>query len=106
MTVAITALPRGANPFNDSGTGLGELLIRGQNVWEDYWDNGLVGTALYYLPHPEAMPERSGAALSAIVSADYMETVRLGDLRAATASRNNSDLAGSLTGGPVPPPAP
>jgi protein-tyrosine phosphatase len=37
--------------------------------WKDYWDNGLVGTALYYLPHLQAMPERSGAALSAIVNA-------------------------------------
>jgi hypothetical protein len=37
--------------------------------WKDYWDNGLVGTALYYLPHLTAMPERAAAALSAIVAA-------------------------------------
>ena len=37
--------------------------------WRDYWDNGLMATALYYLPHLRAMPERACAALSAIVSA-------------------------------------
>ncbi|MEC5184112.1 protein-tyrosine phosphatase [Cryobacterium sp. MP_3.1] len=37
--------------------------------WADYWDNGLVGTALYYLPHLAAMPERSGAALAALARA-------------------------------------
>ena len=99
--------------------------LENQDFWKDYWDNGLVGTALYFLTHLEAMPERAGAALSAIVSAppggvlfhcmggrdrtgmiamlllaaagaepgqivdDYMETVRLGDLRASTANRNN-----------------
>lgn len=36
---------------------------------KDYWENGLVETALYYIPHLAAMPERAGAALSAIVSA-------------------------------------
>jgi protein-tyrosine phosphatase len=40
-----------------------------QGFWENYWDNGLVGTALYYTPHLNAMPDRAGAALSAIVSA-------------------------------------
>ena len=40
-----------------------------EEFWKDYWDNGLVGTALYFLPHLEAMPERAGAALSAIVTA-------------------------------------
>lgn len=95
--------------------------------WKDYWDNRLVATALYYLPHLRTMPERSVAALSAIVSAqpggvlfhcmggrdrtgmiallllvgarveideivdDYLETVRLGDLRAATSHRNNAE---------------
>ena len=39
------------------------------DFWADYWDNGLVGTALYYLPHLAAMPERAGAALAAIASA-------------------------------------
>jgi protein tyrosine phosphatase (PTP) superfamily phosphohydrolase (DUF442 family) len=37
--------------------------------WEGYWDNGLVGTALYFVPHLQAMPERAVAALSAVVSA-------------------------------------
>lgn len=37
--------------------------------WADYWDNGLVGTALYFLPHLAAMPERSGAALAALATA-------------------------------------
>ncbi|MDH6237111.1 tyrosine-protein phosphatase [Cryobacterium sp. CG_9.6] len=37
--------------------------------WKDYWDNGLVGTALYFLPHLTSMPERTGAALSAAVNA-------------------------------------
>lgn len=97
--------------------------------WADYWDNGLVGTALYFLPHLAAMPDRSGAALAAIASApeggvlfhcmggrdrtgmiallllaaadveteaivdDYLETVRLGDARAASANRNNAEPA-------------
>lgn len=101
--------------------------LENQSFWKDYWDNGLVGTALYFLPHLKAMPERAGAALSAIVAApaggvlfhcmggrdrtgmiamlllaavdtepdqivgDYMETVRIGDLRAATANRNNAE---------------
>lgn len=37
--------------------------------WADYWDNGLVGTPLYYLPHIAAMPERTVAVLSAIATA-------------------------------------
>jgi hypothetical protein len=37
--------------------------------WADYWANGLVATAIYYLPHLAALPERSVAALSAIVNA-------------------------------------
>jgi len=40
-----------------------------QEFWKIYWDNGLVGTALYFLPHLEAMPERAGATLSAVVGA-------------------------------------
>ena len=43
--------------------------LENQEFWSDYWDNGLVGTALYFLPHLAAMPERSGAALSALVTA-------------------------------------
>ena len=34
-----------------------------------YWDNGLVGTPLYYLPHLAAMPERTVAVLSAMATA-------------------------------------
>lgn len=98
-----------------------------QTFWKDYWDNGLVGTALYYLAHLTAMPERAAAALVAIVSApaggvlfhcmggrdrtglisalllvaaqtepediidDYLDTVRLGDVRAASAHRNHNE---------------
>ena len=101
--------------------------LENTDFWKDYWDNGLVGTAMYYLPHVAAMPERAGAALSAIVTAppggvlfhcmggrdrtgmiamlllaaadvepeeivdDYMETVRRGDVRAASANRNNDE---------------
>lgn len=43
--------------------------LENQEFWRDYWENGLVGTALYYLPHLAAMPERSTAALAAIVAA-------------------------------------
>jgi len=37
--------------------------------WKDYWDQGLASTAIYYLPHLEAMPERAGDALSKIATA-------------------------------------
>lgn len=37
--------------------------------WADYWDNGLVGTALYYLPHLQRLPERSAAVLTAAAEA-------------------------------------
>lgn len=37
--------------------------------WRDYLPNGLARTALYFLPHLEAMPNRAVSALSAIVSA-------------------------------------
>lgn len=43
--------------------------LENDTFWKDYWANGLVGTALYYGPHLDAMPERTGRALSAIVSA-------------------------------------
>jgi hypothetical protein len=36
--------------------------------WADYWDNHLVGTPLYYLPHLRALPERTSAVLSAIAT--------------------------------------
>ena len=100
-----------------------------QEFWKGYWGNGLVGTALYFLPHLEVMPDRAVAALTAIVSApcggglfhcmggrdragmiallllaaakaepgeivgDYMETVRLGEVRGAAAGRNNAEPA-------------
>lgn len=99
--------------------------LENTEFWNGYLDNGLVGTALYFLPHLEAMPERAGAVLSAIVTApeggvlfhcmggrdrtgliallllraadadpedivdDYLQTVRLGDVRAASSSRKN-----------------
>ncbi len=95
--------------------------------WKDYWDNGLCGTALYFIPHLLAMPERAGRVLSALahapaggvlfhcmagrdrtglisllllaaadvetdeIVADYMETVRLGDVRAAAAQGKNAE---------------
>ena len=37
--------------------------------WRDYADNGLWGTAAYFLPHLAAMPERAGAALRAVAEA-------------------------------------
>lgn len=37
--------------------------------WAGYWQNGLVGTALYYLPHLQQLPDRSAAVLSAIAQA-------------------------------------
>lgn len=39
------------------------------DFWADYWANGLVGTPLYYLPHLEALPGRTGAVLHAIAAA-------------------------------------
>jgi protein-tyrosine phosphatase len=101
--------------------------LENKEFWADYWDSGLVGTAFYFLPHLAAMPERAGAAISAVVNAppgavlfhcmggrdrtgllamallhaigtdtecivdDYLETVRLGDARAANSKRNNSE---------------
>ena len=37
--------------------------------WRGFTGNGLIGTALYFLPHLTSMPERAGAAVSAIVTA-------------------------------------
>jgi protein tyrosine/serine phosphatase len=95
--------------------------------WKDYWDNGLVGTALYYTPHLEQLPQRSTAVLDAIANAmpggvlfhcmggrdrtgmiamlllaaartepdeivdDYLETVRLGQVRAEHAGRADDE---------------
>lgn len=43
--------------------------LENQEFWTGYTGNGLIGTALYYLPHLAALPERAGAALSAIATA-------------------------------------
>ncbi|MCC2314503.1 tyrosine-protein phosphatase [Cellulomonas xiejunii] len=40
------------------------------DFWRGYADNGLWGTAAYFLPHLAAMPERAGAALAAVADAD------------------------------------
>ncbi|WP_298340006.1 tyrosine-protein phosphatase [Ferrimicrobium sp.] len=121
----------------DVGSRPGWLTIRqvdldgldNEDFWSNYWDNGLKGTALYFLPHLQAMPERTGAALSAILNAppggvlfhcmsgrdrtgmiamlllravdadtedivdDYLETVRLGELRAASENQENDENA-------------
>jgi protein-tyrosine phosphatase len=37
--------------------------------WVHYWDTGLVGTPLYYLPHLAELPERAGSALRTIAHA-------------------------------------
>lgn len=39
------------------------------DFWAGYWDNGLVGTALYFLPHLTDMPGNSGAVLQALADA-------------------------------------
>ncbi|MGF6832814.1 protein-tyrosine phosphatase [Paenarthrobacter sp. TE4293] len=101
--------------------------LENTDFWANYWDNGLVGTALYFLPHLNEMPERAGTAVSAIVNAppggvlfhcmggrdrtgiiamillsavnadteeivdDYLETVRLGDVQAASGNRNSAE---------------
>lgn len=103
--------------------------LENSDFWDDYWDFGLGSTALYYLPHLKAMPERAAAALKAIVNApkggvlfhcksgrdrtglvsllllsaidtepdeivdDYLETVRLGDLRGQRTNRPNPEPA-------------
>jgi len=38
--------------------------------WSAYWETGLAGTPLYYGPHLEELPERTGAALRAIARAE------------------------------------
>lgn len=43
--------------------------LENRAFWADYWENGLSGTPLYYLPHLAAMPERTAAALEAVVTA-------------------------------------
>ncbi|HEY5221791.1 MAG TPA: tyrosine-protein phosphatase [Microbacteriaceae bacterium] len=101
--------------------------LENRAFWQDYWDNGLVGTALYFLPHLRALPERSGSVLRALADAppggvlfhcmggrdrtgqiamlllaaadveakeivdDYLETVRLGEVRAASGGWENAE---------------
>ena len=43
--------------------------LENTEFWRDYADNGLWGTAAYFLPHLAAMPERAGAALTAVAEA-------------------------------------
>lgn len=40
-----------------------------QDFWADFWDNGLVGTPLYYAPHLERKPDRTVAVLRALIGA-------------------------------------
>ncbi|GEN79646.1 tyrosine-protein phosphatase [Actinotalea fermentans] len=44
--------------------------LENADFWRDYADNGLWGTAVYFLPHLATMPERAGAALAAVADAD------------------------------------
>ncbi len=44
--------------------------LENADFWRDFADNGLWGTAAYFLPHLDAMPERAGAALAAVADAD------------------------------------
>lgn len=39
------------------------------DFWADYWETGLVGTPLYYLPHLQQLPQRSAAVLAALAQA-------------------------------------
>jgi protein-tyrosine phosphatase len=43
--------------------------LENEAFWADHWDNGRSGTALYYLPHLSAMPERTVAVLDALATA-------------------------------------
>lgn len=101
--------------------------LENSDFWNDYWDFGLASTALYYLPHLKAMPERAASALKAVVTApeggvlfhcksgrdrtglvsllllsaidtdpdeivdDYLETIRLGDIRGQRTNRPNPE---------------
>jgi protein-tyrosine phosphatase len=40
------------------------------SFWSAYWETGLVGTPLYYGPHLDELPERTGSALRAIARAE------------------------------------
>jgi hypothetical protein len=39
------------------------------DFWSAYWETGLVGTPLYYGPHLDELPERTGAALGEVARA-------------------------------------
>jgi len=41
-----------------------------QDFWADFWDNGLVGTPLYYGPHLDRKPDRTVEVLRAMVRAE------------------------------------
>ncbi|MBB3325070.1 tyrosine-protein phosphatase [Microlunatus antarcticus] len=43
--------------------------LENTTFWADHWSNGRSGTALYYLPHLHAMPERTVAVLHALAAA-------------------------------------
>ena len=43
--------------------------LENTTFWADHWGNGRSGTALYYLPHLNAMPERTVAVLHALATA-------------------------------------
>ncbi|MCQ1953216.1 tyrosine-protein phosphatase [Arthrobacter sp. zg-Y238] len=44
-------------------------LAENPEFWEGYWDNGLMGTPLYFLPHLTRLPDRMGAVLTALAGA-------------------------------------
>ncbi len=44
-------------------------LVDHPDFWSGYWDNGLVSTPLYYLPHLEQLPERSADVLRVMARA-------------------------------------
>ncbi len=46
-----------------------DALADHPDFWAGYWDNGLVGTTVYYLPHLATLPERTVDVLSAIATA-------------------------------------
>jgi protein-tyrosine phosphatase len=59
-----SAIPEGVSDRHVDHDGLEHAAF-----WADYWDNGLVGTPVYYLPHIATMPERTAAVLSEIATA-------------------------------------
>jgi protein-tyrosine phosphatase len=45
--------------------------LENEAFWATYLTSGTVGTALYFLPHLAAMPERAGAVLTALATAPF-----------------------------------